>query len=144
MNNSIAPLGSPRADERTLGFKIDHQFTSNHRISGMYNDTYRPSVKSPGSSRLIPVGGESVTALLNYNLQKVRTNVLHLNFDSTLSPTTLNHIGLGYSRFRNPNFSLGFEQGWTQPNGGKLGLAGIAVRPVPDRQFQHRRLHPLR
>ena len=41
----------------------------------MYNDTYRPSVKSPGNSRLIPVGGESVTALLNYNLQKVRTNV---------------------------------------------------------------------
>ena len=27
VNNSIAPLGSPRADERTLGFKIDHQFT---------------------------------------------------------------------------------------------------------------------
>ena len=75
VNNSIAPLGSPRADERTLGFKIDHQISTNHRISGMYNDTYRPSVKSPGSSRLIPVGGESVTALLNYNLQKVRTNV---------------------------------------------------------------------
>ena len=56
VNNSIAPLGSPRADERTLGFKIDHQITTNHRISGMYNDTYRPSVKSPGSSRLIPVG----------------------------------------------------------------------------------------
>jgi hypothetical protein len=65
VNNSIAPLGSPRADERTAGFKIDHQFTSSHRISGMYNDTYRPSIKSPGPSRLIPVGGESVTALLN-------------------------------------------------------------------------------
>ena len=25
VNNSIAPLGSPRADERTAGFKIDHQ-----------------------------------------------------------------------------------------------------------------------
>ena len=135
VNNSIAPLGSPRADERTLGFKIDHQFTSNHRISGMYNDTYRPSVKSPGSSRLIPVGGESVTALLNYNLQKVRTNVLHLNFDSSLSPTTLNHIGLGYSRFRNPNFSLGFEQGWTQPNGGKLGLPGLQFDLFPTVNF---------
>jgi hypothetical protein len=135
VNNSIAPLGSPRADERTLGFKIDHQFTTNHRISGMYNDTYRPSVKSPGSSRLIPVGGESVTALLNYNLQKVRTNVLHLNFDSTLSPTTLNHIGLGYSRFRNPNFSLGFDQGWTQPNGGKLGLTGLQFDLFPTVNF---------
>ena len=135
VNNSIAPLGSPRADERTLGFKIDHQITTNHRISGMYNDTYRPSVKSPGSSRLIPVGGESVTALLNYNLQKVRTNVVHLNIDSSLSPTTLNHIGLGYSRFRNPNFSLGFDQGWTQPNGGKLGLAGLQFDLFPTVNF---------
>ncbi len=136
VNNSIAPLGSPRADERTLGFKIDHQFTSNHRISGMYNDTYRPSVKSPGSSRLIPVGGASETALLNYNLQKVRTNVVHLNFDSNFSPTTLNHIGLGYSRFRNPNFSLGFDQGWTQPNGGKLGLMGLQFDLFPTVNFQ--------
>lgn len=134
-NNSIAPLASPRADERTLGFKIDHQFNQNHRISGMYNDTYRPSVKSPAPSRLIPVGGESVTALLNYNLQKVRTNVVHLNFDSNLSPTTLNHIGLGYSRFRNPNFSSGFDQGWTQPNGGKLGLTGLQFDLFPTVNF---------
>lgn len=136
VNNSIAPLGSPRADERTLGFKIDHQFTSNHRISGMYNDTYRPSIKSPGSSRLIPVGGETETALLNYNLQNVRTNVVHVNFDSNFSPTTLNHIGLGYSRFRNPNFSLGFNQGWTQPNGGKLGLMGLQFDLFPTVNFQ--------
>ena len=134
-NNSIAPLGSPRTDQRTLGFKIDHQIATNHRISGMYNDTYRPSIKSPGSSRLIPVGGESAIALLNYNLQNVRTNVLHLNIDSTLSPTTLNHIGLGYSRFRNPNFSLGFNEGWTQPNGGKLGLRGLQFDLFPTVNF---------
>jgi hypothetical protein len=131
VNNSIAPLASPRADERTLGFKIDHQISTNNRISGMYNDTFRPSIKSPGTSRLIPVGGESNTALLNYNLQKVRTHVLHLNIDTNLSPTTLNHIGLGFSKFRNPNFSLGFEQGWTQPNGGKLGLTGLQFDLFP-------------
>lgn len=131
VNNSIAPLGSPRADERTAGFKIDHQFTTKTRVSGMYNDTYRPSVKSPGPSRLLPVGGEAATLLLNYNLQKVRTNVLHLNIDQTLTPTTLNHIGLGYSRFRNPNFSLGLDQGWTQPNGGKLGLRGLQFDLAP-------------
>lgn len=135
VNNSIAPLGSPSADERTVGFKIDHAFSTNHRISGVYNDTYRPSIKSPGSSRLIPVGGMQETALLNYNLQKVRTNVLHLNFDSNLSPTTLNHVGLGYSRFRNPNFSLGFNQGWTQPNGGKLGLRGLQFDLFPTVNF---------
>lgn len=131
VNNSIAPLGSPRADERTAGFKIDHQLTSKTRLSGMYNDTFRPSIKSPGPSRLLPVGGEAATLILNYNLQKVRTNVLHLNIDQNLTPTTLNHIGLGYSRFRNPNFSLGFNQGWTQPNGGKLGLRGLQFDLAP-------------
>ncbi|MCS7025791.1 MAG: TonB-dependent receptor [Bryobacteraceae bacterium] len=124
-NNSIAPLASPTADERTTGFKINHLFSAKHRASGMYNDTFRPSIKSPGPSRLIPVGGIKETLILNYNLQKVRTNVLHINIDSNLSPTVLNHIGLGYSRFRNPNFSLGFNQGWTQPDGGKLGLRGL-------------------
>ncbi|MFN0103415.1 MAG: TonB-dependent receptor domain-containing protein [Bryobacteraceae bacterium] len=131
VNNSIAPLGSPRADERTSGFKIDHAFSTKTRVSGMYNDTYRPSIKSPGPSRLLPVGGEAATLILNYNLQKVRTNVLHLNIDQNLTPTTLNHIGLGYSRFRNPNFSLGFNQGWTQPNGGKLGLRGLQFDLAP-------------
>src|SRR5262249_17792709 len=76
-NNSIAPPGSPRADGRTAGFKIDHIFNQKHRISGMYNDTFRPSVKSPDPSRLLPVGGEAETLILNYNLQKVRTNVVH-------------------------------------------------------------------
>ncbi len=131
VNNSIAPLGSPRSDERTSGMKIDHAFTSKTRISGMYNDTFRPSIKSPGPSRLLPVGGEAATLILNYNLQKVRTNVLHVNIDQNLTPTTLNHIGLGYSRFRNPNFSLGLNQGWTQPNGGKLGLRGLQFDLAP-------------
>ena len=135
VNNSIAPLGSPRADERTAGLKLDHQLNSKTRLSGMYNDTFRPSIKSPAPSRLIPVGGEAATLILNYNLQKVRTNVLHLNIDQNLTPTTLNHIGLGYSRFRNPNFSLGFNQGWTQPNGGKLGLRGLQFDLTPTVQF---------
>lgn len=130
-NNSIAPLGSPRADERTLGVKGDHIFNQKHRISGMYNDTYRPSIKSPGPSRLLPVGGEAETLILNYNAQNVRTNVAHVNIDQNFTPTTLNHIGLGYSRFRNPNFSLGFNQGWTQPDGGKLGLRGLQFDLAP-------------
>ncbi|MBM3727477.1 MAG: carboxypeptidase regulatory-like domain-containing protein [Acidobacteria bacterium] len=128
-NNSIAPLGSPTADELTQGFKIDHMFNSNHRISGVFNATHRPSTKSPGPSRLIPVG--DTTALANYNDQVVTTRVIHVNIDSNLTPTTLNHIGLGFSRFRNPNFSQSFQKGWLQPNGGKLGLRGLQYDLFP-------------
>ena len=133
VDNSIAPLGSPRADELTLGTKIDHIFNASHRISGMFNVTDRPSTKSPAPSRLIPVG--DTTALANYNDQVVTTRVLHVNFDSTFTPTTLNHVGLGFSRFRNPNFSQSFNQGWVQPNGGKLGLRGLQYDLFPTVMF---------
>jgi hypothetical protein len=131
--NSVAPLSSPLVDQRTTGGKVDHMFSMNHRISGMYNYTDRPSIKSPDPSRLIPVGDP--TALSNYNEQRVRSKVLRVNFDSTLSPTTLNHIGLGYSLFRNPNFSTSFNQGWLQPNGGKLGLPGLQFDLFPTVRF---------
>ena len=121
--NSIAPLGSPQADQRTSGFKIDHSIHSNHRLSGMFNFTDRPSEKSPGPSRLIPVG--NTTAVANYNFQVVTTRIIRVNYDWTASPNIVNHMGAGFSRFRNPNFSLSFNQGWTQPDGGKLGLSGV-------------------
>ena len=132
-NNSIAPLGSPRADQRSHGFKVDHAISVNHRLSGMYNSTDRPSIKSPAPSRLVPLQGS--TALMNYNLQDVTTIVARINYDWTVSPTVLNHVGVGFSRFRNPNFSLGYNEGWTQPNGGKLGLTGLQTDLFPTVQF---------
>ena len=132
-NNAIAPLSSPKGDARTHGFKIDHAFSEKHRISGMYNSTDRPYIKSPGPSRLLPVG--DTTAIANYNLQDVTTNIVRINYDWTISPTLLNHIGVGFSRFRNPNFSLSYNQGWEQPNGGKLGLTGTQFDLFPTIQF---------
>lgn len=132
-NNAIAPLSSPSGDARTHGLKIDHAFSEKHHISGMYNSTDRPYIKSPGPSRLLPVG--NTTAIANYNLQDVTTNIIRLNYDWTISPTLLNHIGFGFSRFRNPNFSLSYNQGWEQPNGGKLGLTGTQYDLFPTVQF---------
>ena len=132
-NNSVAPLSSPRSDQRTHGIKIDHAFSEKHHLSGMYNSTDRPSIKSPGPSRLIPVG--NTTAVENYNLQDVTTIVSRINYDWTISPNLLNHVGLGFSRFRNPNFSLGYNQGWVQPNGGKLGLTGTQFDLFPTVMF---------
>lgn len=132
-NNAIAPLSSPKGDARTHGFKIDHAFSEKHHISGMYNSTDRPYIKSPGPSRLLPVG--DTTAIANYNLQDVTTNIVRVNYDWTISPTLLNHFGVGFSRFRNPNFSLSYNQGWTQPNGGKLGLMGTQFDLFPTIQF---------
>jgi hypothetical protein len=132
-NNAIAPLSSPKGDARTHGFKIDQAFSEKHHISGMYNSTDRPYIKSPGPSRLLPVG--DTTAIANYNLQDVTTNIVRVNYDWTINPTLLNHLGVGFSRFRNPNFSLSYNQGWEQPNGGKLGLNGTQFDLFPTIQF---------
>lgn len=132
-NNAIAPLSSPKGDARTHGLKIDHAFSEKHHLSGMYNSTDRPYIKSPGPSRLIPVG--DTTAIENYNLQDVTTIIARVNYDWTISPTLLNHVGLGFSRFRNPNFTLSYNQGWEQPNGGKLGLNGTQFDLFPTIQF---------
>ena len=132
-NNSIAPLGSPMADQRTSGFKIDHIVKGVHRLSGMFNYTDRPSIKSPAPSRLLSVGRS--TALENYNFQVVTTRIIRLNYDWNISPSLLNHMGAGFSRFRNPNFSLSYNQGWTQPDGGKLGLKGLQYDLFPTVQF---------
>jgi hypothetical protein len=134
VNNSPAPLGSPWSDQRSLGFKIDQVIHTNHHLSGMFNMTDRPAEKSPAPSRLIPVG--STTALANYNIQRVTTRLIRLNYDWNISSTLLNHIGAGLSRFRNPNFSVGYNQGWTQPDGGKLGLTGVQFDLFPTVQFQ--------
>jgi hypothetical protein len=131
--NSIAPLGSPLADQRTSGFKIDQSISSNHRLSGMFNFTDRPSEKSPAPSRLIPLG--NTTALANYNFQVVTTRLIRVNYDWTISPSMVNHMGAGFSRFRNPNFSLSYNKGWTQPDGGKLGLKGVQFDLFPTIQF---------
>lgn len=98
------------------------------------NYTDRPAQKSPGPSRLVPVPADA-TALMNYNIQRVTTRVIYFNYDMTVSPTRLNHIGLGWSRFRNRNFSQAFNQGWTQPDGGKLGLKGLQFDLLPTIRF---------
>jgi hypothetical protein len=132
-NNAIAPLSSPYGNARTHGVKVDHAFSEKHHLSGMYNSTDRPYEKSPGPSRLIPTS--NTTAISNYNIQDVTTIIVRLNYDWTISPSLLNHIGFGFSRFRNPNFSTSYNQGWEQPNGGKLGLTGTQYDLFPTIQF---------
>ena len=131
--NDPAPLSSNFQDHRHGGLKVDHMFTNKHRISGMFNFTDRPAQKSPGPSRLKPVG--DTTGLANYNIQRVTTRIFHFNIDSSLSATTLNNIRIGFSRFRNPNFSESFNEGWVQPDGGKLGLRGLPFDLFPTIRF---------
>jgi len=134
-DNYLMPLGSPTVDQRHSGFKLDHQITSKQRISGIFNYTDRPSTKRPGTG--IRSGDPKFPhALDNHNDQVVTTRIIHVNYDQTLKPTLLNHVGAGFSRFRNPNFTQSFGEGWLQPNCGRLQLCGLDYDMFPTVQFQ--------
>ena len=132
--NYTSPLTDPWQDHRHTGGKFDHMFNSKNRLSVMFNYTDRPAVKSRGGEgnlQVAPRNDPTNTALAGWVSQRVTTRVLSINFDTSISPTTINHVGLGFSRFRNPFISVAFNKGWTQPDGGKLGLKGVQYDLFP-------------
>ncbi|MCW5980749.1 MAG: TonB-dependent receptor [Bryobacteraceae bacterium] len=130
INNYQAVTGAPESDQRTSGFKIDHLLSDAHRLSGMFNWTDRPAVKCPGGNNTAwSLAGD----LECHNVQRVTTRILRLNYDWTVSPTVLNRFSAGLSRFRNPNFSVHFRQGWIE----KIGLKGVADDLFPWVDFNH-------
>ena len=132
--NYTSPLTDPWQDHRHTGGKFDHIFNPGNRLSVMFNYTDRPALKSRGGEgnlQVAPLNDPTNSALAGWVSQRVTTRVLSINFDTTISPTTINHVGLGFSRFRNPFQTIGFNQGWTQPDGGKLGLKGLQYDLFP-------------
>ena len=125
------------------GFKFDHSLNGNHRLSGMYNSTDRPSNKSPA-----PLAPDSDRQhdwrSTNYNFQDVTTIVSRINYDWTVSPTLLNHIGVGFSDFAIRTSRSASTRAGLQPNGGKLGLTGLQFDLFPTAIISNARLHALR
>jgi hypothetical protein len=127
--NTIAAPAEPIQDNRHSGGKFDHSFNSKQRMSFMFNLTDRPAQKS--GSFPLPVNDPTQTALVNYTWQRVTTRVANFSFDSTISPSTINHIGIGFSRFRNPFGTVARDQGWVD----KLGLRGVQFDLFPTVNF---------
>jgi hypothetical protein len=86
--------------------KIDHGFTANAKISGYYStqrtdkDIGRDALPDPISQRRDLF---------------IRSHTVRINYDHTLTPTTLLHVGAGYQRYRNPDSAppsiTGFDAG---------------------------------
>jgi hypothetical protein len=127
--NAVPAPAEPIQDNRHAGGKADHIFNAKHRISFLYNFTDRPAQKS--GSFPLPVNDDTRTALVNYTYQRVRTKVMHANVDSTISPSTMNHIGIGYSMFRNPFGTVARDLGWAD----RLGLKGVQFDLFPAISF---------
>jgi hypothetical protein len=74
--------------------KIDHNFGDNIRLSGYYS--WENTDKSNGIDGL-------PEPLSQVRLQVIRSKTFRLNYDQTLSPTLLLHLGAGVIRYVNPD-----------------------------------------
>ncbi len=109
--------------------KIDHVFNEKHKITGSYlfNDRYR--YRYGGSTyRIREFPGPAIGGTRK---QSVVGTMARISEDWTISPTMINHFGLGYNRVRNANQANSFLSGtnWAQVLGIK-GTSGTATFPV--------------
>ena len=84
--------------------KIDHSFGDNIKVSGYYS--WENVDKSNGVDGL-------PEPLSQVRIQVIRSKTVRLNYDQTLRPTLLLHVGAGYIRYDNPDTvppdSAGFD-----------------------------------
>ena len=74
--------------------KVDHSFNNSIKVSGYYS--WQDTDKSNGVDGL-------PEPLSLVRIQVIRSKTVRANYDQTLKPTLLLHVGLGYVRYNNPD-----------------------------------------
>ena len=106
VNNSIQPAYSNYRHTTIPSFKIDQNLSTKIKLSGYYSQTYTYSPNSNGfAEELSPA-----------TPQESRAQTIRVNFDDTLTPTLLLHLGAGLLYFDQnqypPSFDAGKILGW--------------------------------
>lgn len=100
--------------------KIDHNFTPTQRISGYYSqqrtdkDNGVDGLPDPISTR---------------RDQLIRSYTTRINYDNTLTPTLVLHMGIGYQRYHNPDTAPDSITSFNSVS--QLGLTGAAGLGFP-------------
>ncbi|MEZ5351830.1 MAG: carboxypeptidase regulatory-like domain-containing protein [Bryobacteraceae bacterium] len=130
MLRNIPNLGAccPNFNEWMLNLKGDHTFNSSHRVSALYNRNFRERNNSPGGRWGEPPGRPTGV----YQLQNTPGTMGRFSWDSTVTPTILNHFALGYNRFGNLNQSVFVDEDWPQ----KIGIQNVPGTHFPTLQFR--------
>jgi hypothetical protein len=129
MLNNIPTLSSssPVFGETMLTLKGDHVLSERHRLSGTFNRNFRARNNSPGGRWGVPP--ESPTGV--YQWQETPGTLVRLAYDSTITPSILNHAAIGYNRFGNLNQSVYVNQDWPQ----KIGIQNVPGTHFPTLTF---------
>ncbi len=125
MLNNIPALGAccPLFDEKMLTFKVEHNFSTSHRVSTMFNRNFRQRNNSPGGRWDVPPGLPTGV----YQNQDTPGTMGRFAYDWTIAPTLLNHLAVGYNRFGNNNESVFVDQDWPS----KLGIQNVPGTHFP-------------
>lgn len=120
LTNNFAQLAANYKRQQTPAFKIDEILPDNSKLSFYFSKQYTNQLTSPDG---LPA---PLTAV---RVQAIYGTTLRLNYDRSISPTLLLHMGVGYQRFHNPDSSppsvlqydaaaqLGFNGSATTPGG---------------------------
>jgi len=114
--------GRGYVDEDQYNIKIDHAFSDTNRVSGYYYRDHQTQFDPTGAGAdRVSVAGPATEAALTAN----HNHWARVSHDLILSPTVVNHIQLGFTRFWRTIDSASVNQDWPQ----KLGLTGVNTGP---------------
>ncbi len=112
----------------TVAVKGDYHINQSNRLSGYYNHEYRIRNNTGGGNPYLPVPGLPTGA---FNNQYTPSRMVRLSIDTTLTPTLLHRVAVGYNRFRNSNESVFVDEDWA----GKIGLQNTSPAHFPTMEF---------
>jgi hypothetical protein len=107
-----------RRVEQIYSWKVDHNVTQNAKVSVYF-----------GMQRTRKDNGQDGLAdpISKRRDQPITSKTVRINYDHTLRPTLLNHFGIGYQRYYNPDTTPITEY----DSVGELGLKGAVVKGFP-------------
>jgi hypothetical protein len=133
--NNFLPLGGQVFDNRVTTIKIDHSFTTDHKVSVTTTWQTRPDI--------LPGNGWGVTSPLDggQDPKNVTSYAVRLNYDYMIHPNLLNHLTIGGDGMHNTAYTNTIGQGWDQ----KLGITGLPADPgmFPNVSFSGGTASPL-
>jgi hypothetical protein len=113
--NNYTSIGRGATDSNQFNIKLDHSFSEVNRLSGYYYQDALDALEP----ELIPGPATSARGSGSRNFW---TRISH---DYVFSPTVLNHVNLGFTRFKTTIESYSVDQNWPT----QLGLTGVNTGP---------------
>jgi len=118
LNNNFERRFNYRRIEQIYSWKMDHSLSQNAKIS-MYFGMQRTHKDNGQDGLADPISKRRD--------QPITSKTIRFNYDHTIRPTLLNHFGIGYQRYYNPDTTPITDY----DSASELGLRGAVVKGFP-------------